>query len=439
MVFYILAVAVLNLGLGFAVAVHLARRCRPLGDLPGGFSMPGVTSLMSDSGTGGLAGLSDVSLAADLGQTTIDSTPGQDASLWSPTITRTGQEGPGAKPQPGDTSGKDSVEGFQKHADHYQQRLVKLDDQLRDCAESPEPETIESLLQSLRDASREFLQHREQAHGTFKSLHEGREQFSVVCDGIQMAMDEQDMQIENTEGAINSFDYGADLKTGCHEMVDETGKLLDANHHVRNALDDAMVAVARHELSPEAMDPAMWKDELTGIANRLGLEAELSKWWEDDPQRELPLNAAMIDIDHFSQINEQHGHTTGNEILRAVAQLLNAEIGSRGTAGRFCGQQFLLLLPNADARGATNLTEKIRQTLEIAHFQRQDLDIQVTVSCGVSKSTPEDTSDTLFARAEATLQEAKRYGDNRTFLREGNYPTPVVPPSFALEEKTISL
>ena len=193
------------------------------------------------------------------------------------------------------------------------------------------------------------------------------------------------------------------------------------------------------ELSPEAMDPAMWKDDLTGIANRLGLEAELSKWWEDDPQRELPLNAAMIDIDHFSQINEQHGHTTGNEILRAVAQLLNAEIGSRGTAGRFCGQQFLLLLPNADARGATNLTEKIRQTLEIAHFQRQDLDIQVTVSCGVSKSTPEDTSDTLFARAEATLQEAKRYGDNRTFLREGNYPTPVVPPSFALEEKTISL
>ena len=102
-------------------------------------------------------------------------------------------------------------------------------------------------------------------------------------------------------------------------------------------------------------------------------------------------------------------------------------------------ERFLLLFPDVDLRFATNLVERIRQTMEMARLEYRKEEIRVTVSCAVTEVAVEDSPEKLYARAESTLREAKRYGRNRTFVHEGRYPTPVVPPNFTLKEKCVTV
>jgi diguanylate cyclase (GGDEF)-like protein len=178
---------------------------------------------------------------------------------------------------------------------------------------------------------------------------------------------------------------------------------------------------------------------LTELPNRAGLEACLADWWRKDPHRVRQLDAAMIDLDEFGRVNDRHGQDVGDRVLRATARILTSESRNHLIAARYSGQRFVLLFPDVDLRYAMNLVERIRQTIELTHLKYRGQDIRVTVSCAVTEVGREDTPETLYARAEDALHEAKRYGRNRTFLHEGKYPDPVVPPNFSLEERSVML
>jgi diguanylate cyclase (GGDEF)-like protein len=122
-----------------------------------------------------------------------------------------------------------------------------------------------------------------------------------------------------------------------------------------------------------------------------------------------------------------------------MARLLEAETQPSDTVARYAGQRFALVLFDGNVRQAGDLVERIRQTVEAASFYHLEMEIRITLSGAVVEADAESTPQTLLARAEATLQEAKRYGRNRTFAHEGTYPTPVVPPGLSVEEKRITL
>lgn len=126
-------------------------------------------------------------------------------------------------------------------------------------------------------------------------------------------------------------------------------------------------------------------------------------------------------------------------MLGAVGRLLETEIDAGVSVARFSGQRFFLLFPDGDARAATNGVEKVRQMIAKARFVRRDSESRLTVSCASTMAILDDTSASLITRVETALQEAKRYGRNRTFLHEGEYPAPVVPPQFTLDERRITL
>jgi diguanylate cyclase len=222
-------------------------------------------------------------------------------------------------------------------------------------------------------------------------------------------------------------------------MLSQTAKLLEANDGLRDTLEEASVGVARNARRLASLGTAEQTDSLTDLSSRAGLERTLAEWWRKDPLRVRQLTMAMIDVDEFGRLNDRVGRNVCDRILRAMAQLLKAVSHGHSVAARFSGQRFVLLFADVDLRFTTNVAERIRQTIETARFVSQGDDIRLTVSCGVVEATSEDTSDTLYARAEATLREAKRYGRNRTFIHEGKYPTPVVPPNFALEEKSVPI
>jgi len=235
-----------------------------------------------------------------------------------------------------------------------------------------------------------------------------------------------------------ALDPRQELGQGSHPAVASRAEMAGARRvrtEVSEETDEELSG--RQQVRPT--DESTMVDPLTGLANRKGLERALAQWCQEDPYRIRPLCAAMIDLDHFARLNERHGYQVGDRILRAVAQVLISEGRKGDLPARYGGQRFAVLLFDVDLRTAGIVVERMRQTLGATRFQLQDREIRATVSCAVLSAMSEETLESLWSRAEATLAEAKRYGRNRTFMHDGVYPAPVVPPDLELEEKVLAL
>ncbi len=483
MLWYIFLVAVVNLSLGFAVAVYARRRYQQLcvlaveaalpeldslpelgpgspvpgapgadsADAPSEQEVPGRSEAdaaseqevlgqrevaVDEPGEAGEAGEHDS--ADEEGQPVEETAASADECREEPAPAEPEGEAASAE-QPPLSPRAASVAQFQGEVEQYRGELVRLDNAFRTCGEAPEPDEVQSHVDSLREVSEEFVESRDQARETFQAAHADEEGLEDVEEGVRAGVDQQDAEIEQTRRAIDELDYEDDLAEGCRQIVQQTNKLIDANDGLRDALQEASVAAARDEGRLEAIERPEQKDEVTELSTRGRLEACLADWWEKDPHRARQLIAAMIDVDEFARLNEQYGRDVGDRVLRAIGQLLAAESRNHLLIARFAGQRFLLLFPDVDTRFTTGVVERIRQTIEMAKLDYRGEAVRVTVSCAVTEVVPDDTPQSLYARADATLREAKRYGRNRTFLHEDKYPTPVVPPNFTLKEKRIPI
>lgn len=152
------------------------------------------------------------------------------------------------------------------------------------------------------------------------------------------------------------------------------------------------------------------QDALTDVYGRGATEEELDKAMEHARKTNAPLSVIVTDIDHFKQVNDRHGHTTGDDVLRAVAKRLRRNVGGiGGLVGRWGGEEFIILLPGVAKPDALVLAERLRR--EISDQPLAGLDI--TASFGVaSYRGPGDTTDQLFGRADMAMYEAKRSGRN---------------------------
>jgi len=403
--FYILLVAMLNLGLGFALAYYLGQR----------HSMR----------VGGLGGRCT--------QATYDAPAGSSAIA--------GQLNSGPSPEPtGERSPSEkSIDDLRSLVLDHHEQVRRIDEELRSSSASAETAEIASCLSLLKAANEDYLRHRDQAHQAFDKLHESEEEFEQVRDVLQAAIQRQGEQIEEAQEGADSFDYEGDLDEGCRQMIDRVGKLADAGYSLLDKLTAARIEVVRSQQTLAWDDMVLEKDPLTGILDRMGLEANLQQWWEKDPQHTRHLSIAMLGIDQFAKLNRSHGYLAGDRVLCALAQLMTTERRDNDTLTRFGGGKFTFVFPDKDAPYATSIVEQIRQTIEMIHFEWQESDIQVTVSCAVTAALAEDTPEAILARAEETLAEATRCGGNRTHLHDGQNSAPIVSPNLTMSEKTIAL
>jgi len=152
-------------------------------------------------------------------------------------------------------------------------------------------------------------------------------------------------------------------------------------------------------------------DPLTGLLSRQGFfeQAEILLGWAKQHKGNVCL--AVIDLDHFKQVNDVLGHQVGDKVLQQVCQTLNNQIRQQDLLGRFGGDELLLLLPDTTENEAMQLCERLRESVEqlrIQVFQRH-----VTVTFGVCTQQPEEGFSQLFLRADKTLLKAKQLGRNR--------------------------
>ena len=188
----------------------------------------------------------------------------------------------------------------------------------------------------------------------------------------------------------------------------------------------AELHVLNRELSADrdAYQTASLTDGLTGLANRRHFDRTLKREWDRCRRDSVPFSCIMLDIDHFKPYNDRYGHMVGDDCLRTVASII-ATTASRGGdfAARFGGEEFVVLLPGTDVRGAGLLAERIRAMTEeraIPHAGGCS-DRVVTLSAGIAALTPSDrhpSAQNLVDLADEALYQAKRRGRNRVVVRD---------------------
>lgn len=158
-------------------------------------------------------------------------------------------------------------------------------------------------------------------------------------------------------------------------------------------------------------------DGLTHLHNRRSLIGRLREEFRRALRHRTDLAVVMLDLDHFKQINDRYGHFVGDEVLREVADVLRSTVRESDTVGRFGGEEFVLVLPLTNTKGAVRVVERIREAMADQLFGGRRASISVTASAGIATwPNPKiDSAESLLEAADEALYGAKRAGRNRLF------------------------
>lgn len=151
-------------------------------------------------------------------------------------------------------------------------------------------------------------------------------------------------------------------------------------------------------------------DTLTGIRNRRAFDEQLALELTRARRYGQKLALILLDIDHFKRINDRHGHQVGDRVLVDLAHVVGSRLRASEVFARWGGEEFIILAPNSDAEDAALLAEEVRARVEAHDFPEVG---RVTVSLGVTEYTAEDSTDSLWKRADTALYRAKTAGRNR--------------------------
>ena len=153
-------------------------------------------------------------------------------------------------------------------------------------------------------------------------------------------------------------------------------------------------------------------DALTGVKNRAAFESNFKREVELSRRKFSELSMILFDIDYFKRVNDRFGHVIGDLVLKNVAQTVEATIRSSDALYRVGGEEFAVVLNGTDQKGASLLAERIRQNIA-SLLLLQPKGLSVTLSLGVASLESNDTTESLFERADQALYQAKKAGRNQ--------------------------
>ncbi len=217
-------------------------------------------------------------------------------------------------------------------------------------------------------------------------------QFTCLSDAlVYLGIDHEQIEFLNLQQSEITYEltqYSQQMKSIRAVVDDKTLKLVEKNKQL------ARLATT---------------DYLTGLANRSHIDSIVASEFEQFARYGHPTCLALVDIDHFKSTNDSYGHLTGDRVLTEFALVLKMSMRSFDLAGRWGGDEFMLLFRETSLEKVSHLLERIRTRIESYDF---GLDASVTTSIGVAEFSTDVEAEELFARADAALYEAKNHGRN---------------------------
>jgi diguanylate cyclase (GGDEF)-like protein/PAS domain S-box-containing protein len=191
--------------------------------------------------------------------------------------------------------------------------------------------------------------------------------------------------------------------------------ILDAQEHAVGALEVFNNRTARIEQTEriKELEHLALVDELTHLPNRRHFDDQLGHRLAELQRHRRPFGVLMMDVDLFKQVNDEHGHETGDAALKLVARTLRANCRSFDIVARWGGEEFSAIISHVDAEQLVLVAEKFRSMVAVSNLRLPGQAIGVTISVGAAAAGAYDTAETLLRRADRALYEAKRQGRNR--------------------------
>ena len=286
-----------------------------------------------------------------------------------------------------------------------------------------EKQDIERFLSSLTDSLKELDDRVQGASHEQSSHRESGQQLSSVmkaemsglANSVEQAVDlnvlKQAVQ-DRLDQIRNHMDaYQVEEEARFQSTQERMHILQERLHHLEQESDKLKERVKQQR------NQAL-RDTLTGINNRLAyeerIETEHSRW----KRFRTPVSLMIWDVDRFKTINDTFGHQAGDKVLVAIAKLLSSQIRESDFIARFGGEEFVVLAPGANQSEALALAEKLRQKIETSQFKHGDVDVPVTVSCGIVEFQNGYSVEQLFEMADRALYQAKLQGRNLCLCAE---------------------
>ncbi len=177
----------------------------------------------------------------------------------------------------------------------------------------------------------------------------------------------------------------------------------------------AYVFSRRNESQRRRLEQLATLDPLTGVKNRRAMEEELHKAVLNLQRHQIQYGLAIIDLDHFKAINDEHGHAEGDQVLIKCVDIITDQIRQSDQLFRFGGEEFVLLLPGTDESGLISVTQNL---LEVIREQLQSPSARVTASFGLACLGAKENADDWMARADSALYQAKENGRDQVVMAD---------------------
>jgi two-component system, cell cycle response regulator len=212
-------------------------------------------------------------------------------------------------------------------------------------------------------------------------------------------------------GRTGMSDVVAGLRAGAHDYLKKPFEPEELLARVGSAIHVKQLQDQLRDRNAQ-LDQLSRRDALTDLHNRRHLDEELVRRHGEARRHHDPLGVVLFDIDHFKLVNDVHGHPVGDDVLREVSRRIQNQLRQEDIAGRWGGEEFLVILPQTDLDGTIETAQRIRRAVSATPIIAGDQHIAVTVSGGCAVGPGESPAE-LLRRADKRLYQAKAGGRNQ--------------------------
>jgi len=196
------------------------------------------------------------------------------------------------------------------------------------------------------------------------------------------------------------------------QVMSRTADLQERTTELEKSDQEKTMLLAQLEAQSHAFERQAKQDALTGLANRRHFDEIMEMEFSRAKKQGSQLSVILFDLDHFKQINDQHSHQTGDEVLKVTADILHENTPDNALVARWGGEEFVMLLPELSTDKTIGIYQAIQKRLKDYPFEKFGLKTQVTISAGVSSEINAINHERLISMADEALYRAKKTGRN---------------------------
>jgi diguanylate cyclase len=215
------------------------------------------------------------------------------------------------------------------------------------------------------------------------------------------------------------------LKNIVDELVSDTRSMQvdmlrrrDEMVEARRQAEHAENRMRELEAELEQVSEQVREDQLTGTLNRRGLDDAMQREMARAARRKAPLCVAVLDLDNFKKLNDTYGHQAGDDALVHLSNVVKKTLRPTDIVARFGGEEFIILFSDTGIRQAVDITRRLQRELTKRFFLHNHERLLITFSAGVAALKPDETQESIFARADKAMYQAKLQGKNRVVTAE---------------------